>query len=320
MRRLVALGLVVLVAGTFPRLLAPSGSAWTRSASNPLLSASLSWEETEMAEPMVILENGVWKMWFTGGWTHPGTGYATSTDGITWTRYASNPVYGQGGSGYAFTSNCAQVTKVGSTYYLFVSGGTTTSAPFTTFKVATSTDGIAWTTQASSISLPSGKTRWGNRVVWLEGATWKMLQEAGPSVWEIYYYTSSDGLTWSIQNSGNPLTTLQVAAGGMYGGPTFAQQGGLTIPKRAGLYELWYHAAPASGLNPTNIYRATSSDLITWTQTGAALTHTGSGDEADQIGDPTVIIVGSVAYLYYDAVINASSTAKILLATGVAAP
>lgn len=308
------------VAGTFPRLLPPADSSWSRSASNPLLSASLSWEETSVQEPMVLLESGVWKMWFTGGWTHPGMGYATSPDGITWTRYAGNPVYGQGGSGYAFTADCPHVMKVGSTYYLFSSGGTTTSVPFTTFKVATSSDGIAWTTQASSISLPSGKTLWGNRVVWKEGAsTWKMLQEAGPTPWEIYLFTSSDGLTWTVGNSGNPLATLQVFAAGAYGGPTFATQDNIFIPKRNGLYELWYHATPNAGNQPSNIYRATSSDLITWTQSGAALTRTGSGDEADQIGDPSVIVVGSVAYLFYDAVINATSTSKIKLATGIAA-
>jgi len=315
MRRLLLVLVMLGVAGVFPRLLPPSGSAWTRSASNPILSASLAWEETAMQEPMVILEDGVWKMWYTGGWANAATGYATSANGITWTKYASNPVYGQGGSGYSAGSSHPQVTKVGSTYWLFA----TNNAP-ATVKVATSTDGIAWTTQTSSVSLPSGKTLWGNRVVWLEGATWKMLQEAGSSPWEIYYYTSADGLTWTIQNSGNPLSTLQVFAAGMYGGPTMAQQGGITIPKRNGLYELWYHAAPNAGNTPTNIYRATSSDLITWTQSGAALTRTGVGDEADQIADPSVVVVGNVAYLYYDAVINATSVGKIMLATGAVAP
>lgn len=321
MRQIILVIVMLGVAGTFPRLLAPSGTAWTRSASNPILAASLSWEETAMQEPFVLLEDGVWKLWYTGGWTHPGMGYATSLDGITWTRYASNPVYGQGGSGYAYTADCPHIVKVGATYYLFSSGGTTTSAPFTTFKVATSTDGLAWTTQSSSITLPASGTLWGNRVAWIEGSTWRMLQEVyNGTIWQIYYYTSSDGLTWSIQNSGNALTTLQVFAGGMYGGPTMAQQGGLIIPKRAGVYEIWYHAAPGAGVSPTNIYRATSSNLITWTQTGAVLTHTGSGDELDQIADPSVNVVGSVAYLHYDAVINATSTGKIMLATGTAAP
>lgn len=320
MRRLLVLGAVLVLAGSFPRLYPPSAAGFTRSGANPILEPDVAWEETSVHEPMVMLEGGVWKLWYTGGWDHPGMGYATSTDGVAWTKYASNPVYGQGGSGYANTANCPQITKVGSTYWLFVSGGVTTTAGSTTFKVATSTDGIAWTTQASSISLPSGKTLWGNRAVWLEGATWYMLQEVGPTAWEIYLYTSSDGLTWSIQNSGNPLTTLQVAGSGMYGGPTFAQQAGFYITKRAGVYETWYHAAPGAGNTPTNIYRATSSDRITWTQTGVVLTYLGSGDEVDQVGDPAVIVVANTAYLFYDGIDNATERGRILLATGSATP
>lgn len=306
------------VAGSFPRLLPPSGASWTRSGSNPLISPALSWEETAVVEMVVILEDGVFKMWFRGGWNAEAIGYATSADGIHWTKYAGNPVYGLGGSGEAASVALPEIRKVGSTYYLFAIkhpfgiGGTNSLV------VATSTDGITWTPQTASISLPSGKTLWGNRVVWREGSTWKMLNEAGPSTWEMYLYTSSDGLTWSIQNSGNPLTTLQVHAGGAYGGPTFPTQDAIVIPKRNGVYELFYHAAPVSGNQPSHIYRATSSDLITWTQTGGVLIATGSGEEIDQIADPSVIVAGSVAYLYYDTTINATETGKIMLATGLA--
>lgn len=308
--------------GTFtlaPPAVPPFDSSWTRYGSNPIMTPAVSWEETAVQEPMVLYESGAWRMWYTGGWTHPGTGYATSTDGLTWTKYASNPVYGQGGSGYANTADCPEVTKVGSTYYLFTSGGVTTSNPFTTFRVATSTDGIAWTTQSSSIAIGSGKTLWGNRTVWIESGTWYMLQESGPTPWEIYLYTSSDGLTWSIANSGAPLTTLQVATGGMYGGPGLATDStGANTPTFSGTYHAWYHAAPAAGNNPTNIYHATSSDRITWTRTGAVLTHTGSGDEADQIADPSIVVVNGTAYLFYDAVINATERGVLMLATAPA--
>lgn len=297
----------------------PFDSSWTRYGSNPLMTPAVAWEETSMQEPDVIYEGGVWKMWYTGGWDHPAMGYATSADGLTWTKYAGNPVYGQGASGYAYTSDAHMVMKVGSTYWLFTSGGTTTTAPFTTFRVATSTDGIAWTDQSSSITIGAGKTLWGNRTVWIEGSTWYMLQEAGPTRWEIFLYTSSDGLTWSIGNGGSPLTTLQQHASGMYGGPTMAQLPGVVqTPTFDGEYHVWYHAAPAAGNNPTNIYHATSTDKITWTTGAAVLTHTGSGDEADQIADPSVIVVGTTAYLFYDAVINATERGVIMLATAPA--
>jgi sucrose-6-phosphate hydrolase SacC (GH32 family) len=295
--------------GSFPPRFPPV-AGWSRSGSNPILSPSETWEETAVYEPVVLRTGATWRMWYGGGWDHPALGYATSTDGITWTKYASNPVYGQGGSSYANTSASAEVIAIAGTLWLFTSGGSSTTDVRSTFRVATSADGIAWTTQSSSISLPSGKTLWGNRTVWIEGSTWYMLQEAGPTAWEIYLYTSSDGLTWSIANSGNPLTTLQVAGSGMYGGPNIIRIGAT--------YHLWYHAAPVSGNLPTNIYHATSTNRISWTQTGAVLTYTGSGFEVDQVADPSVIVVSGTAYLFYDGDDNGSEAAYILLATAPA--
>jgi predicted GH43/DUF377 family glycosyl hydrolase len=140
-------------AATFP----PTGANWTRSTSSPVLSPSQAWEQTAVSEVARVISGVTWKMWYTGGWTHPGIGYATSSDGITWTRYA----------GTRSTARAARATRTPRTvrnvrpkvghvdYYLYSSGGANPTTPFTTFRVATSTDGIAWTTQASSISFPS---------------------------------------------------------------------------------------------------------------------------------------------------------------------
>ena len=302
-----------------PATVPPFDNSWSRSGSNPVLSPVVAWEQTAVQEADITYESGTWKMWYRGGWDDEAIGYATSSDGIAWTKYASNPVYGLGGSGEAASVALPEVLKVGSTYYLFAVkhpfgiGGTNVTV------VATSTDGIAWTTQASSLTLPSGKTLWGNCTVWIEGSTWYRLQEAGPTPWEVYLFSSPDGLAWTVANSGSPLTTLQVAAGGMYGGATFAtNSSGILTPKFGSLYHVWYHASPVSGNLPTNIYHATSPDKITWTQTGAVLTHSGSGFEVDQVADPSVIVVGGTAYLFYDGDDNTSEVAKIGVATAAA--
>lgn len=292
----------------------PTDDSWVRSGSNPILSPDVAWEETAIGEAVVIYD-GTWKMWYGAGWDHPGLGYATSTDGISWVKYASNPVYGQGGSGYANTSASAEVVRIGSTLYLFTSGGTSPSDIRSTFRVATSSDGIAWTTQASSATLPAGTTYWGNRSVWIEGATWYMIQEAGlvsGTYWAIYLYTSSDGLTWTITNGGAQLSSLQASAGGAYGGSYLIREGAT--------YHLWYHAVASAGNVPTNIYHATSTDRINWTQTSPnpVLTHTGSGFEIDQVADPSLAVAGSTAYLFYSAVDNVAETSHVLLATAPA--
>jgi sucrose-6-phosphate hydrolase SacC (GH32 family) len=326
MRRRLVAGLLMVLAtrllmgcggsGPFitPPTVPPFDASWTRSGSNPILSASVAWEETGNGEPRARWEGGTaWKLWYNGGWAHPGIGYATSTDGIAWTKYASNPVYGQGGSGMAGNDGGQSfVTKTGSTYYLF-----TTNNDIPRVNVATSTDGIAWTTQVSSITLPAGKTLWGNRAVWIEGETWKMLQEAGTS-WAIYLYTSADGLTWSIGNGGAALSTLQVAGGDNYGGPTIALVNGVHQPTFASTYRIWYHDGAGAS---TNIYTATSSDLITWTIGNGGspvLTHTGAGFEIDQVADPSVVVVNGTAYLYYTGVDNTGTTSKIGVATAPA--
>ena len=310
---LMYIGGQVVAAGGF-RSFPPINTSWARSGSNPIISPVVAWEETCVAEPFVLYD-GTWRMWYTGGWTHGAIGYATSTDGITWVKYASNPVYGQGASGYANIANCPTILRTGSTYWLFASGGTDTHTPFTTLRVATSTDGIAWTTQASSITIPGECWAWGNREVWQEGTTWKMLQECGGTLWQIYLYTSPDGLVWTIGNGGAALSTLQIAANGMYGGPTFfTDSRGNKMSKFGSLYHLWYHSAPGAGNLPTNIYHAKSSDLITWTP-NLVLTYAGSGFEVDPVADPSIVVKDGTAFLYYDGMDNGASAGHIGLAT-----
>ena len=69
-----------------------------------------------------------------------------------------------------------------------------------------------------------------------------------------------------------------------------------------GLYHIWYHAG-ANGNLPTDIYHATSPDLLAWnvTPATAVVKHQGSGSFAyDQVADPSPLTVGSTAYLAYD--------------------
>lgn len=288
----------------------PYDASWSRSGSNPILTPTIAWEETAVYEPNVIYD-GAWKMWYGGGWANPGIGYSTSADGITWTKYAGNPVLGQGGSGVAGIAVRNDVIKVGATYYCYYADAN----PLANLKVATSSDGIAWTVQGTALAknVVGWATGWANAAVWVEGSTWYMLAEGrSGSIWEIAYATSSDGVTWALGNGGNQLTTLQVAAGGMYGGPNVFRDGAT--------YHLWYHAAPGAGDLPTNIYHATSTDRITWTQTAPnpVLTYAGSGFEVDQVADASVLVVSGTAYLFYDGVNNAASQARIGVATATA--
>src|SRR5438552_2247640 len=54
------------------------------------------WDAMIRERGWIMREDGVWKMWYTGYADRKGPlslGYATSKDGISWTRHAGNPLY-----------------------------------------------------------------------------------------------------------------------------------------------------------------------------------------------------------------------------------
>jgi len=82
------------------------GIVWTKYPRNPVLSPGSTgqWDAGSVNEAWVIRQDGGYKMWYTGesagsGSTSPvyAIGYATSPDGIHWTKYSGNPVFTSAG-------------------------------------------------------------------------------------------------------------------------------------------------------------------------------------------------------------------------------
>ena len=74
-----------------------AGQSWTcGNGGSPVLTAggSGAWDETRIVSPSVIKDGATYKMWYTGRNVagNNAIGYATSGDGISWTKYGSNPV------------------------------------------------------------------------------------------------------------------------------------------------------------------------------------------------------------------------------------
>ena len=63
---------------------------------------------------------------------------------------------------------------------------------------------------------------------------------------------------------------------------------------------MWYHATNNSGGLPTDIYHATSSNLLLWNVTvGPVLRHLGDGSfEFDQVAGPVPFTRGDTAFMY----------------------
>jgi hypothetical protein len=100
------------------------------------------WESDKVGRPSVLIEGGVYKMWYDGssaGGRH--VGFASSTDGVNFTRYGGNPIFMNAGA--------IDVKKVGGVYVMVREGGDGTYW-------ATSADGLCWVDRGKLFGL-SGK-------------------------------------------------------------------------------------------------------------------------------------------------------------------
>ena len=74
---------------------------WSKHEANPVLTSNKSgvWD-LEMGTPCVLFDGVEYKMWYTGAdGVYSSIGYATSPDGVTWTKYHGNPVLTATGRG-----------------------------------------------------------------------------------------------------------------------------------------------------------------------------------------------------------------------------
>lgn len=70
---------------------------WERVSLNPVISAELPWEKVAVMCPHVIWDEQakLFKMWYSGGEQYEpnAIGFATSPDGLHWTKYPANPIF-----------------------------------------------------------------------------------------------------------------------------------------------------------------------------------------------------------------------------------
>jgi len=73
------------------------GRSWTRQSEHPVLVAESPWEKVAVMCPHVLWDEsmGVYRMWYSGGEQYEpnALGYATSPDGLAWTKHPDNPIF-----------------------------------------------------------------------------------------------------------------------------------------------------------------------------------------------------------------------------------
>jgi predicted GH43/DUF377 family glycosyl hydrolase len=192
-------------------------------------------------EVWVIYDGGLFKMWYSGE-TLTSTnlsiaqiatyqiGYATSADGIHWTKYSGNPVLTTGPKGSWDDKWVWRpiVLSTSASWLMYYSGESRSGA--TGVGTARSTDGVHWTKTSAIITVP--KSTWDSSqlrpsgsgasdVVKVNGGY--LMSYSGwagaDSPWQIGFATSTDGMSWA-PHADNPVigpgTTASDNGGVMY--------------------------------------------------------------------------------------------------------
>ena len=128
------------------------GLTWTKSG---VVMIPTEKYEGDKVNPMtVILENSVYKLWY-GGEAYGGCAcYATSPDGINWTKYPANPVLKKTSGNWDNEGAGGQhkVIKSGNTYIMYYKGYGSDDPGWVFYGMAESSDGIAWAKKGKALS------------------------------------------------------------------------------------------------------------------------------------------------------------------------
>ncbi len=218
------------------------------------------WDRTIRERGYILREGDTWHLWYTG-YNHNRSdanyrntmslGYATSPDGLQWTRHGDNPVFDK-----SWTEDM-MVVKHGDTYYMFAEGLHDIA------HMLTSTDRVHWRDHGrldvrQTNGKPLGPGPYGTPTVWVEGGRWYLFYERRDL--GIWLATSADCKVWTnVQD--DPVIPL---------GPKAYDKGAVAmnqVVKHRDRYYAYYHAnADAKWRGPWTTNVAVSEDLIHWTK------------------------------------------------------
>lgn len=228
---------------------------FTPSPHNPIFKGTGSptdWDEIIRERGYILKEDGIYHMWYTGYNNALNAqmklGYATSPDGMTWTRYAGNPIFDS-----VWTEDM-MVIKVGDTYQMFAEGKGDIAHRLT------SQDRIHWTEQGSlNIRKVNGQSispgPYGTPSVILEDSVYYLFYERNDSA--VWLAKSIDLLTWTNVQEDPVLIK----------GPESYDRYGIAmnqVIRYQGKYYGYYHGTPDKDWSTWNTNVAVSEDKIHW--------------------------------------------------------
>jgi len=268
------------------------GSTWSKHGAPVLTPGSAgSWDSVQVGTPSVVKDGSVYKMWYSGTNNASGTsvrnsqiGYATSNDGISWSRSSSStPVLSLGASGAWDSYNIflPAVVKVNDTdYRMWFTGVNATSTSNPGIGYATSTDGITWT-KYKNPDVSGTPYNDSTPVVWPGNAgSWKAQRAYGATViqdgsyfrmWfsgletdscggkRIGFANSQDGKRWWGEYQGNPV--IFSGSSGQFNDCQSDQP--MVVKNGTKQYEMWFVGTNSSnvttiGMTKSSTYESSS--------------------------------------------------------------
>ena len=143
----------------------PDGITWKRMSEKPVLAPEAAWEKVAVMCPHVLwdAEARLFRMWYSGGEQNEpnAIGYATSADGLKWTKHGSNPIFTPDPKSdwEKHKVTACQVEKRGGWYWMFYIGFR--DEAHAQIGIARSKDGLThWQRHPGNPIVRPGKDRW----------------------------------------------------------------------------------------------------------------------------------------------------------------
>lgn len=174
---------------------------WTRYGQ--VFGLGTTYDKADVVFVTVVKDGDTWRAWYEGNRDAPPIAsdyvtinYATSTDGINWTRHANNPILVQGayGTGDYLDLYAPAVIKDGSVWKMWYTGHNAAGNYNLMYATAANPEG-PWTKYSTAYIWTNAQNYISPSEVWKEGSTYWMTYYGGGSLIEVA--SSPDGTTWT---------------------------------------------------------------------------------------------------------------------------